>query len=129
MNSILSTVESVCFIAVLAVYLISAACYFVFAAGKKEKAAAYVNLPVAEAPMPPEDQIDFVLDRPFLFVLRSRDDLPLLAEKYYRGKNASNKSGYGLGMYLCKTYMNKQGGGMEYYNDNGFVVELLLRKV
>ncbi len=58
-----------------------------------------------------------------------KDDLPLLAEKYYRGKNASNKSGYGLGMYLCKTYMNKQGGGMEYYNDNGFVVELLLRKV
>ena len=32
-------------------------------------------------------------------------------------------------MYLAKTYMEKQGGGMEYYNDNGFVVELLLRKV
>ena len=43
------------------------------------KAAAYVNLPVPGAPMPPEDQIDFILDRPFLFVLRSRDDLPLLA--------------------------------------------------
>ncbi len=43
------------------------------------KAAAYVNLPVVGAPMPPEDQIDFILDRPFLFVLRSRDDLPLLA--------------------------------------------------
>ena len=43
------------------------------------KAAAYVNLPVVGAPAPPEDQIDFVLDRPFLFVLRSRDDLPLLA--------------------------------------------------
>ena len=58
-----------------------------------------------------------------------KDDLPLIAEKYYRGKNSQNQSGYGLGMYLCKTYMNKQGGGMEYYNDNGFVVELLLRKV
>ncbi len=58
-----------------------------------------------------------------------KDDLPLIAEKYYRGKNAQDKSGYGLGMYLCKTYMNRQGGGMEYYNDNGFVVELLLRKV
>ncbi|MCR5671817.1 MAG: HAMP domain-containing histidine kinase [Butyrivibrio sp.] len=58
-----------------------------------------------------------------------KDDLPLIAEKYYRGKNSQNKAGYGLGMYLCKTYMNKQGGGMEYYNDNGFVVELLLRKV
>ncbi|SFB75293.1 HAMP domain-containing sensor histidine kinase [Butyrivibrio sp. YAB3001] len=58
-----------------------------------------------------------------------KDDLPLIAEKYYRGRNAQSKSGYGLGMYLCKNYMNKQGGGMEYYNDNGFVVELLLRKV
>ncbi len=57
------------------------------------------------------------------------DDLPLISEKYYRGKNSLNKSGYGLGLFLCKTYMNKQGGGMEYYNDNGFVVELLLRKV
>ncbi|MCR4749835.1 MAG: hypothetical protein K5877_08615 [Lachnospiraceae bacterium] len=58
-----------------------------------------------------------------------RDDLPLIAEKYYRGNNASNQTGYGLGMYLVKTYMGKQGGGLEYYNDNGFVVELLLRKV
>ena len=57
------------------------------------------------------------------------DDLPLISEKYYRGKNSFNKSGYGLGLFLCKMYMNKQGGGMEYYNDNGFVVELLLRKV
>ncbi len=58
-----------------------------------------------------------------------KDDLPLIAEKYYRGKNSTDKSGYGLGMYLCKMYMNKQGGGMEYYNDGGFVVELVLRKV
>lgn len=57
------------------------------------------------------------------------EELPLIAEKYYRGKNAATKTGYGLGLYLCKTYMNKQGGGMEYYNDNGFVVELLLKKV
>ena len=58
-----------------------------------------------------------------------KDDLPLIAEKYYRGANSSKQTGYGLGMYLAKTYMEKQGGGMEYYNDNGFVVELLLRKV
>lgn len=43
------------------------------------KAAAYFNIPTPGAPMPPEDEIDFVLDRPFLFVLRSRDGLPLLA--------------------------------------------------
>ncbi len=57
------------------------------------------------------------------------DDLPLIAEKYYRGHNSSSQTGYGLGLYLARTYMNKQGGGMEYYNDNGLVVELLLKKV
>ena len=57
------------------------------------------------------------------------NDLPLIAEKYYRGKNTDNKTGYGLGLYLVKWYMEKQGGGMEYYNDDGFVVELLVKKV
>ena len=49
-----------------------------------------------------------------------QDELPLIAEKYYRGSNSKNAIGYGLGLYLCKTYMDKQKGGMEYYNDNGF---------
>ena len=59
----------------------------------------------------------------------SEEDLPLIAQKYYRGSNSSSYSGYGLGMYLVRLYMEKQGGGMEYYNDNGFVVRLMLRKV
>ncbi|MBP5607463.1 MAG: HAMP domain-containing histidine kinase [Lachnospiraceae bacterium] len=57
------------------------------------------------------------------------DELPLIIEKYYRGKRSKDKSGYGLGLYLVKWYMEKQGGGMEYFNDNGFVVELLVKKV
>ena len=57
------------------------------------------------------------------------EDLPLIAQKYYRGSNAKEGSGYGLGMYLVKLYMQRQGGDMEYYNDNGFTVRLLLRKV
>ena len=56
-------------------------------------------------------------------------DLPLISEKYYRGSNTKEKTGYGLGLYLVKTYMERQGGGMEYYNDNGFTVELLVKKV
>ncbi|MBO4336763.1 MAG: HAMP domain-containing histidine kinase [Lachnospiraceae bacterium] len=56
-------------------------------------------------------------------------DLPLITEKYYRGKESADKGGYGLGMYLVKLYMEKQGGGVEYYNDNGFTVELLLKRV
>ena len=57
------------------------------------------------------------------------EELPLITEKYYRGKVAADKGGYGIGMHLVKTYMERQGGGLEYYNDGGFVVELLLRKV
>ena len=57
------------------------------------------------------------------------EELPLLVEKYYRGSNSKDKNGYGLGMYLVKRYMEKQGGGLEYYNDGGFVVELLVKKV
>lgn len=59
----------------------------------------------------------------------SEEDLPLIAQKYYRGSNSSDKTGYGLGLYLVKLYMQKQGGDMEYYNDNGFTVRLMLEKV
>ena len=59
----------------------------------------------------------------------SEEELPLIVEKYYRGSGSGDKQGYGLGMYLVKYYMEKQGGGIEYYNDNGFVVELLVKKV
>ena len=59
----------------------------------------------------------------------SEDDLPLICEKYYRGKNSEDQNGYGLGLYLVRLYMTKMLGGMDVYNDNGFVVELLIRKV
>lgn len=42
-------------------------------------AAAYMVLPMAGAAMPPEDEIDFVVDRPFIFVVTSEDGLPLFA--------------------------------------------------
>lgn len=57
------------------------------------------------------------------------EELPLITEKYYRGSDVRDITGYGLGMYLVKLYMDKQKGGIEYYNDNGFVVELLVKKV
>ena len=43
------------------------------------EAAAYTVMAMAGAAMPPEDEMDFILDRPFLFVITSRDDLPLFA--------------------------------------------------
>lgn len=57
------------------------------------------------------------------------EELPRITGKYFRGSNVAGRVGYGLGMYLVKWYMEKQGGGLEYYNDNGFVVELFIRKV
>ena len=42
-------------------------------------AAAYTAMSACAAAMPPEDEVDFVLDRPFLFVLTNEDGLPLFA--------------------------------------------------
>jgi len=42
-------------------------------------AAAYTMIMRAGAGMPPEEEMDFVLDRPFVFVIESRDSLPLFA--------------------------------------------------
>ena len=57
------------------------------------------------------------------------EEMALVAEKFYRGSNAKGKSGSGIGLYLSKSFINQMGGEMTYYNDNGFVVELFLRKV
>ena len=60
---------------------------------------------------------------------KTEEELGQITGKYFRGSNAAGQEGYGLGMYLVKWYMEKQSGGLEYYNDDGFVVELLVRKV
>lgn len=43
------------------------------------EAAAYTVMANCGAAIPPEDEIDFVLDRPFVFVIESQDGLPLFA--------------------------------------------------
>lgn len=57
------------------------------------------------------------------------DELALVTEKFYRGSNAKGKSGSGIGLYLSKSFMEQMGGELDYYNDEGFVVELFVRKV
>lgn len=42
-------------------------------------AAAYTVMAAAGSGMPPEEEVDFVLDRPFVFAVTSRDGLPLFA--------------------------------------------------
>ena len=58
-----------------------------------------------------------------------KEDLAKVSEKFYRGGNATGENGSGLGLYLARMFMDKMGGQMECYNDNGFVVELYLKKV
>ena len=43
------------------------------------EAAAYTVMMACGAAMPPDEEIDFILDRPFLFIITSHDDLPLFA--------------------------------------------------
>jgi serine protease inhibitor len=45
---------------------------------KGVKAAAYIEIPGAGEAMPPDEIIDFILDRPFLFVI-SDSGVPLFA--------------------------------------------------
>ena len=42
-------------------------------------AAAFTMIARCGAGMPPKDEMDFTLDRPFLFVIESQDGLPLFA--------------------------------------------------
>ncbi|MCM1103898.1 MAG: HAMP domain-containing histidine kinase [Clostridium sp.] len=57
------------------------------------------------------------------------EELVLLGGKFYRGSNAKGKSGSGLGLYLARLFMERMDGGIAFYVENGFVVELLLKKV
>lgn len=41
------------------------------------KAASYIEIPGAGAAMPPEDHVDLVLDRPFVFVIADSSGIPL----------------------------------------------------
>lgn len=42
-------------------------------------AASYIELPAAGAAQPPEEIIDFIVDRPFIFVITNRYNVPLFA--------------------------------------------------
>lgn len=58
-----------------------------------------------------------------------KEELDRVTEKFYRGSNSSGRQGSGLGLYLAGFFMEKQMGGFECYNDDGFVVNLFLKKV
>ena len=77
------------------------------------------------------------LDQKEGIIIRFRDygkgvleeELPLITQKYYRGVNKKGISGAGLGLFLSNYFTKNMMGGMDCYNDNGFIVELFLKKV
>jgi len=58
----------------------------------------------------------------------SEEELPLLFNKYYRGKNVEGKNGSGLGLYISKYFMENMQGQINCYNrDDGFTVVLKIK--
>lgn len=56
------------------------------------------------------------------------EELPLLFEKFYRGRNAKNRNGAGLGLYLSRYFMEQMGGRISCENcEGGFQVTLYIR--
>lgn len=57
----------------------------------------------------------------------SEEDLPFLFQKFYRGKNAEDKNGSGLGLSICHALMEKMHGSIEAVNEpDGFCIILCL---
>jgi len=58
----------------------------------------------------------------------SDEELPLLTGKFYRGKNTGKATGYGLGLYISKYFMQKMSGELNCENhESGFSVKLMLK--
>ena len=56
------------------------------------------------------------------------DELPLILNKFYRGKNTESKSGYGLGLYISKYLLEQMSGDLQCENlANGFAVKIILK--
>ena len=56
------------------------------------------------------------------------DELPLITNKFYRGKNTGAKSGYGLGLYISKYLLEQMSGNLFCENrSDGFAVKVMLR--
>jgi signal transduction histidine kinase len=80
-------------------------------------------------------EVRAVFDRAFLLIDIAdygdgapEADLPLLLNKFYRGKNATEKSGYGLGLYIAKYLIEHMSGELSCENrPRGFIVRLALR--
>ena len=57
------------------------------------------------------------------------EDLPFIFDKFYRGKNANEKPGAGLGLYIVKYIMEQMNGRAEIRNiENGLEAKIYMKK-
>lgn len=75
--------------------------------------------------------ISFRLDESFLEVSISdsgsgvpEDEIALITNKFYRGREHSDKEGSGLGLYIARILMDKMGGELSVRSENGLCVTL-----
>ncbi|MCL1901240.1 MAG: HAMP domain-containing histidine kinase [Firmicutes bacterium] len=55
-----------------------------------------------------------------------KGELLLIRNKFYRGKNAQDKQGAGLGLYICTSLVERMGGKLDISLDGGFRVDIAL---
>lgn len=77
--------------------------------------------------------ISFRLDESFLEVSISdsgsgvpEEEIALITNKFYRGRQHGDKEGSGLGLYIARTLMDKMGGELSVRSKNGLCVTLLI---
>lgn len=56
----------------------------------------------------------------------SEDEIALITNKFYRGKQHGDKEGSGLGLYIARILMDKMGGELSVRSENGLCVTLLI---
>ncbi len=60
----------------------------------------------------------------------SKEDLPLLMQKYFRGQNSEGKNGAGIGLYISNYFMEKMDGYLRVANGtHGFLVTVGIKLV
>ena len=77
--------------------------------------------------------ISFHLDESFLEMSISdsgpgvyEEEIALITNKYYRGKQHGDKEGSGLGLYIARILMDKMGGELSVRSENGLCATLLI---
>jgi len=58
----------------------------------------------------------------------TEEDLPLIFNKFYRGKNTENVSGQGLGLHISKYFMEQMQGDLQGENrPDGFAMKVMVK--